>query len=319
MKIDISFDGLPKEEKLEIAKEVVNSNDLAVRRIIEESRSKSMILNSKAEGNPVDEMEKYLQEVLKLLSDRVLIEYLENHEIIPQPVLEKILVGRNGNVIIWAINSKLYGEHFRKQYYKSAEEKIRIAIVECEDTDENMLIEMAKYDKSSKVRCALASVSYESVLIILCNDCSSEQEKRILAENPNTPEEFLKNWAKDGGAAIWRALLKNKNIPQKAISYIYYKTSSSYILEDCINNPNCSSEVLCKYITKNRYVLLKYSDRVLGHPNASAEVVESFANACIKEYKKSVRNDKDIYLRLLRKAYMHKNASDELKKKIDEI
>ena len=319
MKIDISFDSLPKEEKLAITKEVLASSDQDVKRMLEENQEKSIILNQKNENNSADKLEKYLYELMNLLGDKVLIEYLETHENIPMPIFEKILQGRSINVITWAINSKRYGNEFREKCYKSSSEKIRVAIVECEDTSEDMLIEMAKCDKSSKVRCALAEVRYESVLEILCNDCSSEKEKITLAQNSKTPREFLEKLAKEGGTAIRRALLKNKKISQEAIKYIYYNTSSGYILGDCIDNVNCPSEVLCHYIKKGAYILSHYSDKILGHPNASEDVIDTFANECIKEYKKSSRDNKKFYSSLLRKVYMHENASDKLKEKIDEV
>lgn len=319
MKIDIRFEDLSKAEKLAITKEVIASSDQDVKRMLEENQEKSRMLNFKDENNSAEEIEKYLYELMELLGDKVLIEYLETHENIPLTIIEKIVQGRNSNVIKWAISNKCYGKAFREKCYKSSSEKIRASIVECKDTSEDMLIEMAKCDKSSKVRCALAEVNYESVLEILCNDCSSEKEKIALAQNPKTPEAFLEKLAKEGGIAIRRALLKNKKISQEAIKYIYYNTSSGYILGDCIDNVNCPSEVLCHYIKKGAYILSHYSDKILGHPNASEYVIETFANACIKEYKKSSRDNKKFYSSLLRKVYMHENASDKLKEKIDEV
>ena len=309
MNITISFDSLSSEERIEIAKEVIASNDEEVKRLIRGEET--------TEVSDVQENEKYAIELINLVSDKILENYLRTNYV-PEILLEKVLEKRCVTVIETVINSKFYGQYFRQKYYKSKSEKIRIAVAQCEDTSEEILEKMVKNDRSEKVQCAIAHRNNEEILRMQCENCTNST-KKILAENSSTPIEYLEEWSKEGEIAIVRALVKNDTITPEIIRNLYYATKSLDFKEKCIKRQQCPSDVLCDYIKEARVSgRIEMCKEVFAHNNVSDEVLDILADTYIYVYDMTGWKREECKS-MLEKIMDHEMTSDVTKKKLSEF
>ena len=267
MKVDIKFSSLSKEEKIELTKEVLNSSDADVRRLI----------GSKGKETPKDcsncskiEIDKNLLEMAQLANINVLSKYVRTHKL-PERILEEFVKNGRDEVKIAVIDGVNFSLELLYKVLENASIKVKARIGKSKNTPIEVLKEMFNTN-SDRVKNAIACSENEEMIRSIYRSESLEIRKNI-ARNVKTPKDILEELSRDCSLSVRYEVSKNPSTPVDVLTKMA-ETEKMKVVIGVASNTSSTIEILTKLVRKSNSTNCEMYEMIVKNPNSTTELID---------------------------------------------
>lgn len=277
MKINIKFDSLSREEKIELTKEVLTSQDEDVRRLIAAKNTK----RKECEDCNQSKIDECLMDIAKIANNNRLAEYVRYNKI-PKKVLDEFAKSAQDEVKIAIVDGVNFSLELLYEVLKNASIKVKVGIAKSKNMPLAELMKLFKSD-SDAVRRAVGYTENEEMLRFLSESEASEIRK-IVAANRKIPKDVLVKLSKDKCVHVRYEVAKNPNTPIEVLKELSEKEAkNSKVRIGLAKNPSSTIEILETLVKVGNEISYELHEAIINNPNVTAELIDVIAKAYLEQ------------------------------------